>query len=95
MIYRSALLATLFLAACQTTTTPVTTKPATPQPVVPCQAANYQTLIGQHKSKIRAAKIPGIVRIIHSDSAVTLDYNENRLNIQVGPKGTILKVTCG
>ena len=85
--------AALFLSACQTVTTP--TKPAEPAPRVPCQAANYQTLIGQHKSKIRAAKIPGIVRIIKPDSPITLDYNADRLNIQTGPKGTILKVTCG
>ena len=35
------------------------------------------------------------VRIIHPGTAVTMDYRDDRLNMEINETGTIFRVACG
>lgn len=74
------------LLACTTTTTTV--------PALACDAARHQTLVGQN---IGAVTLPSELpqRVISPGEPVTEDFNPNRLNIYVDPKGWIARITCG
>lgn len=79
--------AVLALVACQT-----------PAPTLPgpdaCGASGYQSLVGR---PLAAVTLPADVntRVIEPDSAVTLDYKPERLNIRLNEEGRIVEVYCG
>lgn len=79
------------LAACVETTPP-------PRPVPPiattCDGEAFRYLIGQNKSVLAAMGLQGPVRVIGPDTAVTMDYRSDRLNIVHDKRGTIVDVGC-
>ena len=59
-----------------------------------CAAASYAGLVG---NSIAAVTLPADLnhRVIGPDTAVTMDFNPERLNINVDAQGTIESLTCG
>ena len=84
----------ILLAACQSTTgeTPIS-GPASNTAGL-CAARQLQGLLG---TPVNQADLTGQdpLRIIPPNSAVTMDYNPERLNIEIDESGTITSVTCG
>ncbi len=60
-----------------------------------CGADGLQALIGQDTSVLAAMSFPAGTRFIEPGTPVTMDYNENRLNIHIGRTGRIEKINCG
>ncbi len=60
-----------------------------------CDAAAYQALVGKADFQIDRARLPQTYRIVCHDCQVTMDYNANRLNIQLDPQNRVSAVTCG
>ena len=65
------------------------------QSVQTCESANYEHLIGQDKNALNAMKLPKNTRIIAFDMAITMDYNENRLNFYLDEQENIKQISCG
>ena len=59
-----------------------------------CGSAGYQAIVG---SPLAAVTLPADLgaRIIQPGTAVTTDYNPERLNIEVDVDGRITRVFCG
>lgn len=85
-----ALALLLALAACEPLV--VVPVPGTPDT---CGAAALQTLIGQPVSVLDTTRFSQPVRIIPPGTAVTMDYNPARLNIETDAQGRITRVYCG
>lgn len=81
---------TLGLSACVETVPPV----PEPNPNA-CGAAELQFLVGQNRSVLAMMTLPAPVRVIEPGMAVTMDYVESRLNIDLDAKGRISRVYCG
>ncbi|MGX9936787.1 I78 family peptidase inhibitor [Advenella kashmirensis] len=79
----------VMLAACQTPA------PGQAQTEDQCGANSRQSLVGTQETALNKSTLPKATRIIHPDSAVTMDYSAQRLNIHVGKDGKISRVTCG
>ncbi len=77
----------LVLAACQPTA-------AIPDDGDLCGASAYAGLVGQPLAAVTLPADPG-ARIIGPDTAVTLDFRPDRLNISTDSAGTIVRVSCG
>jgi len=60
-----------------------------------CGAAGYQSLVGQTEADFAAITFPGPVRMIRPGQAVTMDFREDRLNIEFDAAGRVLRVFCG
>ena len=60
-----------------------------------CGASVLSGLVGQNRSVLQTMKFATTVRIIEPGMAVTMDYVENRLNIEVDEAGVISRVSCG
>ena len=60
-----------------------------------CGAAGMQSLVGQDASVLVAMTLAVGTRIIEPGMAVTEDYSETRLNINVDADGKITRVWCG
>lgn len=82
--------ATLGLAACETTRTTTITVPA-----ATCNPAPYLPLVGQSRSVLSAMSVPAGTRIIEPGTMVTMDHNPNRLNIEINESGRIAGARCG
>ena len=76
------------LAACQ----PV--EPAGPD-LATCGADALQGLVGQPAAVLETMKFGQETRIIRPDTAVTMDFRENRLNIDIDGAEMIARVRCG
>jgi hypothetical protein len=84
----------LSLAACQMA--PPVSNPAPdrpPPPIADCGAG--PDLLGQPESVLAAMTFPMGTRIFRTGDALTMDYSPTRLNIEIGPDGLIVAVTCG
>lgn len=81
----------LALAACQ----PLPGPGPLPPEADACGAAGLQGLIGQEASVLAAMSLPMGTRIIQPGMAVTMDYREDRLNIELDGAGKIIRVACG
>ena len=86
----------LLLAGCvEETEAPGAALPALP-PVAEdtCGANDYASLIG---SPLAAVTLPADLndRVIEPDSAVTMDFAPDRLNIYLDEAGTIISLSCG
>jgi hypothetical protein len=86
----------LLLAACQ---------PAPPDPrligppdqidLTRCGGAPVLALIGQNVLDMPASGGWGTLRVIGPGMAVTEDYSDTRLNVEVDAEGRIIGVRCG
>jgi len=93
---KSLMLAAMFaLTACNTTPK----NDAGVQPVDPdndqCRASQYQSYVGKPLSALDTVKFSVPVRAIPHNSAVTMDFNLNRLNFMGDRRGKINRVYCG
>lgn len=90
-----ALCVPLLLSAC------LAEPPAGPFPPVDdgtadaCGASQMQDLVGQPFSVLAAMTFATPMRLIRPDSAVTMDYSPERLNIIMDESDRIASVTCG
>nr|WP_024967206.1 I78 family peptidase inhibitor [Pantoea sp. IMH] len=60
-----------------------------------CGASQYQQYVGKPLSSIDSVKFSHPIRAIPYNSAVTMDFNLNRLNFMADQKGDISRVYCG
>ena len=60
-----------------------------------CGAADLQTLVGQPATVLQTMRFGQQVRIIRPGMAVTADYSETRLNIDISTNEKISRVYCG
>jgi hypothetical protein len=106
-----ALLAMATLAGCSTASTPADPAGASdlppssipappPAAAVACDRAKAQWALGQSgdAALLEKARIDSgakIARILKADQAVTMEYNESRLNLRVDAKGVVNNVNCG
>lgn len=93
-MFRLALPAlSLALAACQ----PMPIE--APRPGVPglssCGGDPVQALIGRPVAEMPASGGWGALRVIWPGMAVTEDYSESRLNVEVDAQGIIQRLSCG
>ncbi|MGQ0567664.1 MAG: I78 family peptidase inhibitor [Gemmobacter sp.] len=84
--------AVLLLAACTVEVPPEA--PPTP-PAGTCGAADLQGLVGQPAAVLKTMRFSQETRIIRPGMAVTMDYRENRLNIEIDRAERISRVACG
>lgn len=85
--------------------TPAQTTPEAPAPVPiegdgPCNADKLQSMVGQPLTdELRKGMLGGsgakTLRVIPPGAAVTMDYREDRLNIETDAAGMIIGVKCG
>jgi hypothetical protein len=99
------------LVACSTAPQPAPTSPppppsAAPPPVAPgpqpppeadaCKARDFQNLVGRPRSEIPVPVRPELQRVACTTCAVTMDFNQNRLNFFFDAQtGLIKEVRCG
>ncbi|MFN3824516.1 MAG: I78 family peptidase inhibitor [Pseudorhodobacter sp.] len=76
------------LAAC------VPQEPA-PGPVASCGAENFQGLVGQHERALRGIRLPEPSRVIRPGMAVTMDFRDDRLNVDINERRRISRIYCG
>jgi len=88
-----AIIPLVMLAACQTPST--SQSPVHTQAKDECGAASRQNLVGTAGAALDRSALPKNTRVIHPDTAVTMDYSAQRLNVHVGKDGKIERVTCG
>jgi hypothetical protein len=71
--------------------------PVTPEPAADtCGAREYQHLIGRSRTDIPVPVKPELQRVACTTCAVTMDFNERRLNFFFDAKtGLIQQVRCG
>lgn len=60
-----------------------------------CGASEYQQYVGKPLSAIDSVRFEHQVRAIPYNSAVTMDFNLNRLNFMGDQQGNISQVYCG
>lgn len=66
----------------------------------PCNADNVQSLVGQQATEevVEQARIDAgaqTARTLRPDQAVTMEYREGRLNVDVDENGVITGLRCG
>ncbi|QRZ13240.1 hypothetical protein JWJ88_00840 [Paracoccus methylovorus] len=67
--------------------------PEQPQPDV-CKAATFNGLVGQPRQVLEKMTLPPGTRIIGPRDPVTMDFNANRINFEIGEDGRIAKIGC-
>ncbi|WP_254216473.1 I78 family peptidase inhibitor [Tabrizicola sp. TH137] len=60
-----------------------------------CGALDLQYLVGAPARDLEAIQFNKPVRVIYPGSAVTMDFNPERLNFEVDRAGRVARVTCG
>lgn len=60
-----------------------------------CGASQYQSYTGKPLEALQDVRVSGPVRAIPYNSAVTMDFNLNRLNFLGDRDGKIIRVYCG
>jgi hypothetical protein len=81
-------LATLPLSGCMAEETPAE------GPADTCGRTGYSSLVG---TNIAAVSLPAdkVVRVLEEGQPATMDFLEDRLNIETDEDGTILRLYCG
>lgn len=94
--------AAVLLSACVTAPMPPSGMPAEPPPRVggTCNAEAARYAVGKAASndvvdKARIDSGSALVRVIGPGMSVTMDYREDRLNIDVNDRNAITGVRCG
>lgn len=92
---RIAMTGTIFAALSGCTTM----EAVPPQPQTDCDAKPAETFIGKDAAAIaeqaRAAAKAEAVRVIGPNQAVTMDFRPERLNLETGSDGKVVKMRCG
>jgi hypothetical protein len=93
LMFRFALItvAALALAACQQDDDVA----ASPAPEDACGAAPLQSIVGEDIADHGELEPDDKLRVIGPDTAVTMDYRADRLNVEYDEAGTITRVYCG
>lgn len=91
-----AAMAPLLLFAC----TDMPPAPPSPPDLPPieddsCNAARFETMIGQDATALERVLLMGPVRVIRPGTAVTMDYVPERINFQIDDAERISAITCG
>lgn len=60
-----------------------------------CGADSRQNLVGTLAASLDQSTLPKLSRIINHNSAVTMDYRQDRLNVYVNESGKVERVSCG
>lgn len=60
-----------------------------------CTASELQAFVGQPLSAMAVDNLAEPVRVIGPDTAVTMDYREDRLNIEHDSNRIITRIACG
>lgn len=100
---RRLLLFTLMICASSACTPmPPKAKPSKPFPpqVMRCQADPGQRFVGQSATddvveQVRVATGANSVRVLKPGMAATMDFRDDRLNLNLDERDVIVKVTCG
>jgi hypothetical protein len=80
----------LTLAACQPVGAPIA------DPMAPsCGAEALQPLLGQPLARFTAPPAAKAVRVIGPDTAVTMDFRPDRLNVEHDAQRVITRIYCG
>ena len=90
-----AIIPLAMLVACQSPSTGQGQAADQTQAKDECGAASRQNLVGTAGAALDRPALPKNTRIIHPDTAVTMDYSAQRLNVHIGKDGKIERVTCG
>jgi len=60
-----------------------------------CDTDAYQYLIGQREADIDKTRLPGVFRIVCHNCPATMDFNQHRLTVSLGPDGKVASARCG
>ncbi|GHA48992.1 hypothetical protein GCM10008927_12680 [Amylibacter ulvae] len=60
-----------------------------------CAADSFQHLLWQPQDFLNGVTLPKGTRVIGPDTAVTMDYRSDRMNIAIGKLGRIERIYCG
>ena len=69
-------------------------KGAGPKTAGSCPAAEHQDWVGQSLSSV-SAQFPENTRLLLPGAAATMDYREDRTNVEVDKADKVTKVYCG
>jgi hypothetical protein len=96
LLGKTLMLAGLFaLAACNSTPEKTAAAGQAVDADDTCGAAQYQSYVGKPLSALQGVQVPGQVRTIPYNSAVTMDFNMQRLNFLGDKDDKITRVYCG
>jgi hypothetical protein len=93
-----ALLLVGFLAACAPpprSVDVILSPPDATADLSSCGATELQALIGSPVASLPVTGDWQVMRIIQPGDAVTADFSETRLNVEVDDEDLILKISCG
>jgi hypothetical protein len=88
ILFPMAVIAPLLIACIDTQ------KPDQPIGTGECAAEGFSHLVGKDKSLLDSISLPDPHRIILPNSAVTMDYNEMRINFVIAETGLIESIKC-
>ncbi|RKF16318.1 hypothetical protein D6850_01810 [Roseovarius spongiae] len=94
MKYPMILTAALFSAACVPESAPRDANLTNPGPDA-CGASAYADTVGTPRADHDFTDGDRPLRIIPPDSAVTMDYRADRLNVDIDEDGIVTRVWCG
>lgn len=60
-----------------------------------CGGTAYTAFIGRPVADLQIAGLPTSARIIRPDTAVTMDYSAQRLNVRLDGQDRVVALTCG
>ncbi|WP_368562911.1 I78 family peptidase inhibitor [Pseudoxanthomonas sp. UTMC 1351] len=90
----------LSLSACASSPAAQDSASAAPNASGVCQADKVQWAVGQEGNQANMGRVwresgAGLIRPIGPNQAVTRDYREDRVNVELDDKNLITKVSCG
>lgn len=85
----------LLLWACTTAPEPDIEMPTTDELLKSCGGEDFEGWIGQTWNETKVALAGPNLRLITPGMAVTMDYNPQRLNVELDDSGTISALFCG
>lgn len=91
----AAMLALIVLSGCQSAGNKSASSAAVNADMDRCGSADYQQYVGKPLTAIESLRFEHAVRAIPYNSAVTMDFNLNRINFMGDKKGYISHVYCG
>lgn len=91
----ATMLALMVLSGCQSADKKSVSSAAVDPEMDRCGAAEYQPYVGKPLAAIESLRFEHAVRAIPYNSAVTMDFNLNRINFMGDKQGNISQVYCG
>lgn len=91
----AAIAALVLLSGCQTAAHKEGSSASIDPEADRCGASEYQRYVGKPLSSIDGLRFEHPVRAIPYNSAVTIDFNLNRLNFMGDAQGNITRAYCG